>query len=65
MPATLVLVLQEKDRYRMNLLDTFPLLRRAIESGAWPHGLNRHVTPYAFPILLALLFLGPQVPPVY
>ncbi|KAL4439939.1 hypothetical protein ABPG75_002940 [Micractinium tetrahymenae] len=51
---------EEKDRHRINLLDTFPAIREGLRSGIWPEGLNKHVTPYAFAALLALLFLGPQ-----
>ncbi|KAL4421116.1 hypothetical protein ABPG77_001511 [Micractinium sp. CCAP 211/92] len=51
---------QEKDRCRINLLDCFPAFREGLRSGVWPEGLNRHVTPYAFAALLAMLFFGPQ-----
>ena len=52
--------MQEKDRHRINLLDVFPPVREFLRSGIYPAGLNRVLTPYAYPLLLALLFFGPQ-----
>ncbi|EFN55334.1 hypothetical protein CHLNCDRAFT_6666, partial [Chlorella variabilis] len=51
---------EEKDRHRINLLDTFPAIRELLRSGAFPVGFNRIVKPYGYPLLLALLFFGPQ-----
>lgn len=50
--------MQEKDRFRVNLLDVFPLLRNILKSGVYPAGINAHITPYVYPLLLAALFFG-------
>lgn len=52
---------QAKDRLRLNLLATYPPLRRLLRSGLWPEGINFGFTLYAFPVVVALLLLGPQV----
>lgn len=41
---------QEKDRFRINLLEVFPVLRDILKSGAYPAGLNNHVTPVSAPV---------------
>ncbi|KAG2494517.1 hypothetical protein HYH03_007284 [Edaphochlamys debaryana] len=49
-----------KDRFRVNLLAAFPWLRTFLRSEVWPEGINFKFTAIVFPIVVALLLLGPQ-----
>ena len=51
---------QPQDRYRVDLLKTLPWLRQLFNSDFFPEVINHKFTVYAFPAILAILFLGPQ-----
>ncbi|KAK9792466.1 hypothetical protein WJX73_007973 [Symbiochloris irregularis] len=51
---------QQQDRYRLDLLRTFPQLRAFFRSDFFPEAINHRFTVYAFPVIVAILFLGPQ-----
>ncbi|GFR44902.1 hypothetical protein Agub_g6247, partial [Astrephomene gubernaculifera] len=51
---------QAKDRFRLNLLATYPPLRRLLRSRLWPDAINFNFTAYIYPLIVALLLLGPQ-----
>jgi len=50
----------KKQQFRLNLLNRYPQLRQFLRSAWWPDRLNYGVTVFAFPIIVAILFLGPQ-----
>lgn len=52
---------QTSDRYRFNLLSTFPPLRTLLRSRLWPDAINFKFTAYVYPLVVALLLWGPQV----
>ncbi|GAX80436.1 hypothetical protein CEUSTIGMA_g7875.t1, partial [Chlamydomonas eustigma] len=52
--------MQGKDRFRWNLLSSYPLLKDILRSEFWPDGLNFKFTAYVYPVLVALLLWGPQ-----
>ncbi|MEL6224081.1 MAG: sigma 54-interacting transcriptional regulator [Cyanobacteria bacterium J06627_8] len=47
-------------RFRLNLLNAYPMLRNVLRSPWWPDRLNYGFTLTAFAIVVGLLFLGPQ-----
>ena len=47
-------------RFRLNLLNAYPQLRRFLRSPWWPDRLNYGFTLGAFGVVVAMLFLGPQ-----
>lgn len=47
-------------RFRFNLLNAYPGLRRFLRSDWWPERINYGFTLVAFAILVVLLFVGPQ-----
>ncbi|MEP0753295.1 sigma 54-interacting transcriptional regulator [Trichocoleus sp. Lan] len=49
-----------KKRFRVNLLNAYPDLRRFLRSSWWPDRINYGFTLGAFALVVALLFLGPQ-----
>lgn len=49
-----------KERLRMDLLTTWPILRKVLRSPIWPDAINFNFTIYAFAAMIAILFLGPQ-----
>ncbi|KAG2494498.1 hypothetical protein HYH03_007267 [Edaphochlamys debaryana] len=51
---------QAKDRFRLNLLAAYPPLRRLLRSEVWPDAINFKFTAIVYPIVVALLLLGPQ-----
>eukprot|EP00884_Botryococcus_braunii_P003593 jgi/Botrbrau1/13234/Bobra.0199s0007.1 len=51
---------QDRDRFRINLLDSFPPLRQALRSPMWTQGFNFKYTAPAFAAYLAILFFFPQ-----
>lgn len=51
---------QAKDRLRLDLLRSMPLLRQFLRSSIWPNGINFNFTVYAFAAIVAILFIGPQ-----
>ncbi|GIL70179.1 hypothetical protein Vretifemale_1031, partial [Volvox reticuliferus] len=53
-------VKQAKDRFRLNLLATYPPLRRLLRSSLWPHDINFKFTAFVYPVIVALLLWGPQ-----
>ena len=50
----------KKQRFRWNLLNADPTLRRFLRSPWWPNHINYGVTLTAFALLNILLFIGPQ-----
>ncbi|MEB3336053.1 MAG: sigma 54-interacting transcriptional regulator [Leptolyngbyaceae bacterium] len=50
---------QEK-RFRLNLLNTYPRLRRFLRSPWWPDRINYGFTLPFFALVVAVLFVGPQ-----
>ncbi|MBD2664452.1 nitrogen assimilation regulatory protein [Richelia sinica FACHB-800] len=50
----------KKKQFRVNLLNLYPGLRRFLRSDWWPDRINYGFTAIAFPLLIAILFLGPQ-----
>ncbi len=50
----------KKQLFRLNLLNRYPKFRQFLRSAWWPDRLNYGVTVFAFPIIVAILFLGPQ-----
>lgn len=50
----------KKHRFRLNLLEEHPKLRQFLRSPWWPDWINYGLTLWAFPLIVAILFLGPQ-----
>jgi transcriptional regulator with AAA-type ATPase domain/NAD-dependent dihydropyrimidine dehydrogenase PreA subunit len=50
----------KKKRFRVNLLNAYPRLRRFLRSSWWPDRINYGFTVAAFAILIGVLFIGPQ-----
>ncbi len=50
----------KKKRFRVNLLNAYPGLRRFLRSPWWPDRINYGFTATAFAIIVAVLFIGPQ-----
>jgi transcriptional regulator with AAA-type ATPase domain/NAD-dependent dihydropyrimidine dehydrogenase PreA subunit len=50
----------KKRRFRLNLLNVYPHLRRFLRSPWWPDRINYGFTLTAFPAVVLLLFFGPQ-----
>lgn len=49
-----------KKRFRLNLLNSYPQLRRFLRSSWWPDKINYGFTLGFFALVVAVLFLGPQ-----
>ncbi|MGB7414570.1 MAG: 4Fe-4S binding protein, partial [Thermosynechococcaceae cyanobacterium] len=49
-----------KQRFRLNLLNAYPKLRQFLRSDWWPTRINYGFTLAIFPLVVLLLFLGPQ-----
>ena len=47
-------------RFRFNLLNAYPSLRRFLRSPWWPDRINYGFTLVAFAVVVVLLFVGPQ-----
>lgn len=47
-------------RFRFNLLNAYPWLRRFLRSPWWPDRINYGFTLVAFAVVVVLLFVGPQ-----
>ncbi len=50
----------KKKRFRVNLLNAYPHLRRFLRSAWWPDRINYGFTVAAFAIMVGILFIGPQ-----
>ncbi|WP_414619104.1 sigma 54-interacting transcriptional regulator [Calothrix sp. CCY 0018] len=50
----------KKKRFRFNLLNAYPGLRKFLRSSWYPDWINYGFTLSAFAVLIAILFLGPQ-----
>ncbi|BAQ64684.1 sigma 54-interacting transcriptional regulator [Geminocystis sp. NIES-3709] len=50
----------KKQQFRLNLLNAYPRLRYFLRSAWWPDRINYGITLTAFPIIIAILFFGPQ-----
>lgn len=50
----------KKHLFRLNLLNTYPWLRRFLRSNWYPNRINYWITLPAFALVVALLFIGPQ-----
>ncbi len=50
----------KKKRFRFNLLNGYPQLRKFLRSEWYPDRINYGVTLIGFAVLIAILFLGPQ-----
>jgi transcriptional regulator with AAA-type ATPase domain/NAD-dependent dihydropyrimidine dehydrogenase PreA subunit len=50
----------KKKRLRLNLLNTYPRLRRFLRSPWWPERINYGITLTLFAGVVAMLWLGPQ-----
>jgi transcriptional regulator with AAA-type ATPase domain/NAD-dependent dihydropyrimidine dehydrogenase PreA subunit len=50
----------KKQRFRLNLLNTYPKLRQFLRSDWWPTRINYGFTMGAFALVVFLLFWGPQ-----
>ncbi|NEQ52730.1 MAG: cyclic nucleotide-binding domain-containing protein [Leptolyngbya sp. SIO3F4] len=51
---------EHADRFRWNLLNTYPKLRQLLRSPWWPDRINFGFTSWFYVLVVALLFLGPQ-----
>ena len=51
---------EHDDRFRWNLLNTYPKLRQLLRSPWWPDRINFGFTSWFYLLVVALLFLGPQ-----
>lgn len=51
---------EKQDRFRLNLLNTYPKLRQFLRSPWWPDRINFRFTSWFYVLVVALLFLGPQ-----
>jgi transcriptional regulator with AAA-type ATPase domain/NAD-dependent dihydropyrimidine dehydrogenase PreA subunit len=49
-----------KQKFRLNLLNAYPVLRRGLRSSWWPDRLNYWFTLPIFALVNVLLFVGPQ-----
>jgi transcriptional regulator with AAA-type ATPase domain/NAD-dependent dihydropyrimidine dehydrogenase PreA subunit len=49
-----------KKQFRVNLLNAYPELRQFLRSAWWPDRINYGLTVVAFPLIVAVLFVGPQ-----
>ncbi|MBE9205644.1 sigma 54-interacting transcriptional regulator [Nostoc sp. LEGE 06077] len=50
----------KKKEFRVNLLNSYPGLRKFLRSDWWPDRINYGFTVVVFPIIIAVLFVGPQ-----
>jgi transcriptional regulator with AAA-type ATPase domain/NAD-dependent dihydropyrimidine dehydrogenase PreA subunit len=50
----------KKKRFRLNLLNAYPRLRKFLRSPWWPDRMNYGFTAAAFALMIAVLFVGPQ-----
>jgi transcriptional regulator with AAA-type ATPase domain/NAD-dependent dihydropyrimidine dehydrogenase PreA subunit len=50
----------KKKRFRVNLLNLYPNLRRFLRSSWWPDRINYGFTAAAFAFIVGVLFIGPQ-----
>lgn len=50
----------KKSRFRVNLLNTYPWLRRFLRSPWWPTRINYGITTWVFAAVVMILFVGPQ-----
>lgn len=50
----------KKKRFRVNLLNLYPQLRRFLRSNWYPDRINFGFTTIAFAVIVAVLFFGPQ-----
>ncbi|PSB32832.1 sigma 54-interacting transcriptional regulator [Chlorogloea sp. CCALA 695] len=50
----------KKKRFRVNLLNLYPQLRRFLRSDWWPDKINYGFTLTVFAIVVGMLFIGPQ-----
>ncbi|MEB3308855.1 MAG: sigma 54-interacting transcriptional regulator [Snowella sp.] len=50
----------KKKQFRLNLLNAYPSFRYFLRSDWWPDKLNYGFTAIIYPIIVAILFLGPQ-----
>ncbi|MCX7593159.1 MAG: sigma 54-interacting transcriptional regulator [Fischerella sp.] len=50
----------KKKRFRMNLLNAYPGLRKFLRSPWWPDRINYGFTVAGFALIVAVLFVGPQ-----
>ncbi len=50
----------KKQQFRWNLLNPYPQLRQFFRSAWWPDRINYGLTVWAFPVIVAILFFGPQ-----
>ncbi len=50
----------KKQRFRVNLLNAYPWLRRFLRSDWWPTRINYGFTLIFFALVVVLLFIGPQ-----
>ncbi len=50
----------KKSRFRVNLLNTYPWLRRFLRSPWWPTRINYGITTWVFAAVVIILFIGPQ-----
>ena len=51
---------KQPNRFRLNLLNTYPKLRQFLRSPWWPDRINFGFTSWFYALVVALLFLGPQ-----
>ena len=51
---------EQNNRFRLNLLNTYPKLRQFLRSPWWPDRINFGFTSWFYVLVVALLFLGPQ-----
>ncbi|MGB3300549.1 MAG: cyclic nucleotide-binding domain-containing protein [Phormidesmis sp.] len=51
---------KQSRRFRFNLLQGYPKLRKFLLSPWWPDRINYGFTLWFYPIVIAVLFLGPQ-----
>ncbi|MDY6940377.1 MAG: sigma 54-interacting transcriptional regulator [Cyanobacteriota bacterium] len=49
-----------KNRFRVNLLQSYPQFRRFLRSPLWPDRINYGFTSWFFALIVGILFLGPQ-----
>jgi len=50
----------KKKRFRVNLLNVYPNLRKFLRRSWWPDRINYGFTATAFALIVAVLFIGPQ-----
>ncbi len=50
----------KKKQFRLNLLNAYPAFRYFLRSDWWPDRINYGFTAIIYPIIVAILFLGPQ-----